>query len=175
MPRLRVRRDGDGYGRAMEPSQSQPLDALLGAGTSVMVGTATASGEFEFRPLTVAAVHGDEVDILVDTTAEWARRFDGGEPVLVTLSNDRDNTWASLHGTASMSTDAERIDELWNPAAEAYFDDGRDSPGIAVMQIDVTAGRYWSAPSGRLGSLVSMVRAAIGDPGDGTEHGDVAL
>jgi hypothetical protein len=164
---------------------AQPLDQLLAPGDTVMIGTerpsAPAVGSIsigtilDFRPLTVARVHDDCIDILVDGGAEWARRFDPDDRVHVTVAKDRDNTWVSLVANGRLSTDSALIDELWNPMASAYFEDGRDTPDIAAMCITVGDGRYWSSPSGRIGSLVSMVRALAGDPEQSGEHGDVAL
>ena len=74
-----------------------------------------------------------------------------------------------------MSSEPALIDELWNPAAEAFFDEGRDSPGIAVLGMTGSSGRYWSSPSGRLGSVIAMIKAKLGDPEESGEHGDVAL
>jgi len=56
-----------------------------------------------------------------------------------------------------------------------YFDNGRDSPGIAVLRITAEHGTYWSSASGRIGSVISMVKAWIGDPEQSGEHGEVKL
>ena len=77
--------------------------------------------------------------------------------------------------SASTTTDLALIDELWNPFAGAYFDQGRDTPGIAVMRIDADQGRYSTTPSGRVGSLISMVKAKLGGAEQSGEHGDVRL
>jgi general stress protein 26 len=92
--------------------------------------------------------------------------------VLVTLGDNRDNTWLWLRGQADLSYDDAAIDRLWNPAAAAYFDNGRESAGIAVLSVRPTTGRYWTTGSGRLGALVSMVRAKLGSPEQSGEHGD---
>ena len=34
---------------------------------------------------------------------------------------------------------------------------------------------YWSTPSGRLGSLISIVKAKFGNPENSGKHGDVKL
>jgi general stress protein 26 len=91
------------------------------------------------------------------------------------MSDSRENNWVSLNARASLSSSAEKIDELWNVAAEAYFDDGRDSVGIAVLILKCSEGRYWSSPSGRIGSLVSMARAALGKPKDSGDSGSIDL
>jgi len=152
--------------------ESKPVSDLLDAGTTLMVGSST-HGTLAFRPLTVAGLDGDRVRILLDTDEEWVRELDATQTLQVTLSDDRKNNWAWMLGEFSMSTEPALIDELWTPFADAYFDNGRESAGIAVMTIDVTEGRYWSAPSGRLGSLVSAVKAKFGDAEEAGEHGDI--
>lgn len=153
----------------------RPLDDLLGAGSVIMLGTADDDGRWAFRPLTAARVHGSRMDVLVDTTEEWVAGIDAGSEVHVTVSDTKANTWADLRGRVDVSTDRDLVDELWSPPAAAYFDDGRDTPGIGAMMIDVSEGRYWSAPSGRLGSLLSMAEAMLGDPEeDAGDHGEVA-
>jgi general stress protein 26 len=155
-------------------SSLRSLDDLLEPGSTLMVGTTSGTGqEWQFRPLTVARVTGAQIDILLDTNEEWVTEFSDGEPVHATLSDNRSNDWSHLQGTATISRDEALIDELWNPFAGAYFEDGRDTPGIAVLRITVESGRYWSTPSGRIGSLISMVSAALGGSRASGERGDV--
>lgn len=151
----------------------KPLDELMKGGSTLMVGTGGA--ELEFRPMTVARVAGDTIEMLLDSDEEWVAALQDGDVAYVTMSDNRNNTWVSLSGTVSLSSDPALIDELWNPAAGAYFDDGRDTPGIAVLRVTGERGAYWSSPSGRLGSLISMVKAQFGDPEQTDAHGDVRL
>jgi general stress protein 26 len=164
------------------PDRPRPLTELMEPGSTLMVATpAVANGdergiELESRPLTVARVRGSQIEILLDTNEEWVARLRQGDRVHVTMSDNRKNTWVSLSGTASTTADPALIDELWNPFADSYFDNGRDSPGIAVMRIDAERGSYWSGPGGgRLGSLISLVKAKLGDPEQSGDHGDVAV
>src|SRR6476646_8744449 len=107
----------------------KPLDELLEPGSTLMVGTSEANGT-EFRPLTVARVRGARVEILLDTSESWASSVRDGDAVVVTMSDNRKNTWLWFRGTATTLTDPALIDELWSPMAAAYFDNGRDTPGI---------------------------------------------
>ena len=153
---------------------AKPLSELLEPGSTLMVGTGP-SESLDFRPLTVSRIDGDQIQILLDTTADWTKTLRQGDRVWITASDTRKNTWMSLVGTASTTTDEKLIDELWNPFAEAYFDNGRESVGIAVMLVDGESGSYWTTPSGRLGSLISMVKAKLGRGEDAGEHGEVAV
>jgi general stress protein 26 len=154
---------------------AKPLDALMEPGTTVMLGTAEAADRIEFRPMTVARVSGDVIEILLDSNEQWARALADGDVAYVTMSDNRANTWVSLRGSLSVSADPALIDELWNPAAGAFFDDGRDTPGIAVLRIAAERGAYWTSPGGRIGSVIAMVKAKLGDAEQSGEHGDVSL
>ena len=154
--------------------EPKALGDLLDVGTTMMVGTEAPDG-VAFRPLTVASVDADRIGILVDMTAPWAAALQDGDAVHVTVSDTRHNLWLWLVGRATVTTDPAVIDELWNPFAGAYFDEGRDSPGIGVMYVHGESGSYWSTPSGRIGSLISLVKAKLGDPEESGSHGDLAL
>ncbi len=91
----------------------------------------------------------------------------------VSISDVRKNTYVSLQGRAAVSLDADEIDRLWSPAAAAYFD-GKEDPGLAVLRFDATGGEYWDAPSGRIGSLLALVRAAVSGAEAAGEQGSVA-
>lgn len=151
------------------------LDELVGPGDTIMVGTQDADGGISFRPLTVTEVSDGRIVYLVDGTADWTRTLEQGDVAYSTVSKDRDNTYASLVGRVELTRDSNRIDELWNPFAEAYFDGGRDDSDILVVTVDHSSGTYWTGPSGRMGSLISLVRAALGDASDAGDHGEVAL
>ena len=160
--------------RDAQTETDQPLHDLLEPGSTLMVGTTEADGT-QFRPLTVARATGGRVEILLDTAESWAGALRDGDAVQVTMSDNRTNTWLWFRGTASTLTDSQHIDELWNPMASVYFDDGRNTPGIAVLVIDADEGRYWTTPSGRVGSLISMIKAKVAGADASGEHGDIAI
>jgi general stress protein 26 len=167
--------DRTGYDVPMDDDTEKSLEELLEPGSTLMVGTAVEPDTWDFRPLTVAHVRGPRVQIPLDTNEDWVRAFHGGDRVHVTMGDTRTNTWLSYRGTASITADDALIDQLWNPFAAAYFDEGRDSPGIAVMQIDASEGRYWSTTSGRVGALLSIIKAKLGRPEDAGQHGAIGF
>ena len=161
----------------MESTRETPrsLDDLLEPGSTLMVGTrARNQTDLEFRPLTVARVADGQIQVLLDTNEQWVADLVPPTPVEVTLSDTRSNDWAHLRGTATLTHDPALIDELWNPFAGAYFEDGRDTPGIAVFQVDVDSGRYWSSPSGRVGSLISTIKAKVSGAESAGDHGSIS-
>jgi general stress protein 26 len=156
-----------------EPEETKSLADLMDPGTTLMVATMRPTGRFDSRPLTVADVSNNTIRVLIDTSAAWAKEILGGVDAHVTLSDNRKNTWASLTTSVEITDGNAEINELWNPFASAYFDDGRNSAGIGVMHIRVESGTYWTSPSGRLGSIISMIKAKVGSPNESGDHGRV--
>ena len=157
------------------PDGVKALDELAAPGDTMMVGTRDADGGISSRPLMVTEVTDGRIVYLVDGTADWTRTLATGDVAYSSLSKERDNVYVSLTGRVEMTRDSNRIDELWNPFAEAYFDGGRECGDILVVTVDHSSGTYWTGPSGRIGSLISFVRAALGDASDAGDHGEVAL
>jgi general stress protein 26 len=159
------------------PATTDPdkaLADLVSPGTTVMLTTADQRGRLDSRPITVAKVDGTVSSYLIDSTAAWVPALRSTPSVHLTVSDDRHNAYVSVNGLASLSDDQSTIDALWNPAAAAFFDGGREDPNITVLRVDATEGQYWTAPSGRIGSLVSMLKAKFGEAEAAGEHGEVA-
>lgn len=157
----------------MTNEPGKPLSELFDGGDTVML-TTMIGDEHTSRPMTIADVDGDRLSMLVDTTASWYLAVASGTAVVhVTLSDVRHNDYAALNGTATVTAERAEIDRLWNPGASAFFD-SKDDPNLAVLHFDVSDGEYWTAPSGRIGSLIAMARAAVaGDDASG-EQGPIA-
>ena len=158
----------------MDTHESKAVNDLMEPGATLMVGS-HVSGKLEFRPLTAGRVSEALIEILVDGSEDWVKCIVSGDPVYVTLSDTRQNTWVSLNGNMSTTTDPSTIDELWSSFASVYFDNGRATPGITVLRIECHDGQYWSTASGRIGTLISAVKAALGSPENSGSRGKLKL
>lgn len=68
-----------------------------------------------------------------------------------------------LSGRASISTDREKIEELWTPIIRTWFTQGIDDPRITVLRITPSDGYYWGTKNGGAIAFAKMlVGAALG-------------
>jgi general stress protein 26 len=157
---------------AHDEHPTKSLTDLLDGGDVVMLMTMIGPTHSS-RPLTVAGVDGRRISMLVDRTVDWAVAIgDPGTVVHIAASDQRSNVYLSLNGTASVVPDRTEVERLWNPAAAAFFD-GKTDPAAAVLHFDVADGEFWDAPSGRIGSAVAVLKAAVtGNPAG--DHGTVS-
>lgn len=96
--------------------------------------------------------------------------------VNVAFSNPKAQSYVSLSGTAELVRDKAKIEELWEPALKAWFPDGVDTPDIALLRVTAHKGEYWDAPSGKIATAVSLVKAlATGETAHPGENKQVDL
>jgi len=83
-----------------------------------------------------------------------------------------DNGWVSIAGTATVSKDRAMIDQLWNRHAEAWFENGKDDPTVALLKVKADSAEYWSVESGKVVSAIKYAKAII--TGERPDVGDNA-
>lgn len=67
----------------------------------------------------------------------------------------------SVFGSASITTDRRKIDELWNDIAKAWFPEGKEDPRVTVIKVVPEEGYYWDTKDGKLVSILKIAASAI--------------
>jgi general stress protein 26 len=126
----------------MSDSEIDIVTKILKAARTAAVTTRTAEGALHSRPL--AVLEDDFAGKLWFFTADpSAKTADVAANPEVNVSVGDGKGWLSLSGTAEVTRDPAKIDEYWNPWAEAYFEGGREDPSVALLEIDVDTIEYW--------------------------------
>jgi len=80
---------------------------------------------------------------------------------IATFTAKGHDLFASIHGNLSVSTDRADIDRLWNPYVEAWFEQGKDDPRIALLRLDTEEAQIWLNGS----SIAAGIKRLLGrDP-----------
>jgi general stress protein 26 len=79
----------------------------------------------------------------------------------VNVAIQADDGWLSIAGTATVSHDQEMIDELWNKEAQAWFENGKDDPSVALLCVDADTAEYWTNESPKVVSAVKYAKAMV--------------
>lgn len=130
-------------------SDLQTIRGILTSARTAVVTTQAASGELHSRPLALLTGGPDGVDAFERSiffftedpspkTEEISRHPD----VNVAVAADGDG-YLSMSGRASIDRNQVRIDQLWNPWAEAWFEGGRKDPRVALLRVDVDTVELW--------------------------------
>jgi general stress protein 26 len=132
-------------------------------------------------PLHVSPMRVQEADyegrLWFFSTADSVRNkhIEADPRVQLIFTNTPDMEFLTVFGTASISTDRELIDRLWNGLIEAWFD-GKDDPNISLICVQPSAAHYWDTEGGRLVTMAKILtRAATGSHIEIGHEGDLIV
>jgi general stress protein 26 len=84
--------------------------------------------------------------------------------------------YMSIEGTAKVSRDQRKIDQLWNPICKAWFPDGKNDPNITVIQVSPSGGHYWDTKHGTMITFAAIAASALtGKQLDAGVEGDLKV
>ena len=144
-------------------SAVEKMKALAkGASTCFFCTSLQAAGGFATRPMSVQAV--DDRGILWFLSASDSRKNEElrkDNKVQLLFQGSAHSEFMTLFGTATISTNKEKIRELWEPILKTWFTGGVDDPRITVLEIAPDSGYYWSTKHGRAVALAKMAIGAM--------------
>ncbi|MDQ2661986.1 MAG: pyridoxamine 5'-phosphate oxidase family protein [Actinomycetota bacterium] len=159
----------------MEHEEHDRIADLVTAADIALLTTRGTDGRLHSRPL---AVLQDEFDgriwFLVQEPSEKTLEISADPGVNVSFASKKG--YLSLAGDARVTRDEAKVDELWGPAAEAWFEGGREDPAIAVLEVIPVSAEYWAKTEPGVFSLIKATKAMItGEQPDIGENRTVGL
>lgn len=92
-----------------------------------------------------------------DLVAELA---DGPKPAIHVVGEDSEGLWARIEGQLELSDDREKLDEIWNSTASAWFEGGQEDPDLRLLKFSITEAEIWNSTGG-LGFLYQIAKANL--------------
>jgi general stress protein 26 len=124
-----------------------------------LLATVDAEGHVVSRPLAIVDRDFDgAVYFFVQKSSHKVHDIEN-EPQ-VNIGVDTSKGWLSISGTATLTQDPAAIDELWNTGAEAWFDQGRDDPEVALLKVDAHTVESWTSTEPKAVTLFKYAKAA---------------
>ena len=95
----------------------------------------------------------------------------GSEVANLCVSDPSANIYANVNGAVRLVDNPEKLDELWNVFASAWFKDGRDDSSVRLIQMRPARAEVW-ATEGAAAFLYDIAKANMSDQmPDGGDHG----
>ena len=135
----------------------------------------TTSGSSGARPMSVQQVddEGNMWFLSADDSHKNAE-IERDPTVQLFFQGSKHSDFLTVSGTASISRDKAKIEELWEPIVKTWFTEGKDDPRITVIKVAPTGGYYWDTKHGMAVAGVKMlVGAAIGKTLDDSIEGEL--
>lgn len=94
----------------------------------------------------------------------------------VTFSAPDNGDYLALSGRIASTAERQRIAELWNPGADAWFPGGAGDPNVRALCFEPEQAEYWDEPGNQMVMKVELDRARQrGERPQIGAHGKVTL
>jgi general stress protein 26 len=155
------------------------LKELISGIRVAMMTTINGDGTLHSRPMWTQKIEFDG-DLWFFTNASSPKSLELQSDSHVTLcyADPDDNRYVSVYGRGQMVHDREKAEQLWSEAYRAWFPEGLDDPGLALIRVPVERAEYWDSPSSKVVHLLGFIKAGLTGksyrPGP-EEHGELSV
>ena len=121
-------------------------------------------GSLQGHPLTTQNKSLDEGSVLyffISQKSEMAARLREDSNVNVAYADTDADSYVSIAGTAHLSSDRSRLEQLWSPMAKAWFPGGAGDPDLLLLEVRINHAEYWNVKDSKMTQLFKMARAAV--------------
>lgn len=156
----------------------EKVNELVKRAKTCFFGTANATGDSSgARPMSVQKVD-DEGNLWFLSANDSHKNLEIAQDPSVKLffQGSPHSDFLQLEGTATITTDRAKIEELWEPIVKTWFTEGVDDPRITVIKVEPLRGYYWDTKHGTaVAGIKMLIGAAIGKTMDDSIEGTLTV
>ncbi|WP_367870642.1 pyridoxamine 5'-phosphate oxidase family protein [Luteolibacter sp. Populi] len=94
--------------------------------------------------------------------------------VQLIFSNNSKHEYLAVYGTAEITNDIDKVDELWSSMVKTWFPQGKDDPNLTLIRVCPEKVHYWDVKDGKLVAMAKILLGAVtGHPQDIGIEGDL--
>ena len=144
-----------------------------------MLTTLDAAGNLVSRPMSTRQMDdaGDIWFFTLDDTKKVAEaEADPGHDVGLAYIDAKGHRYVSVAGRAEVVHDRAKMEELYSADLKIWFEDGLETPGIALLRVTPVECEFWEPRHGKLVAAAGMLKALVtrDTPDDTMSHGRVS-
>jgi general stress protein 26 len=128
-----------------------------------MLTTIDENGDLHSRPMSSNGQIDPNGDLWFFTSASSHKVSEvaNSPKVNVSFADPENQKYISTSGTAELTRDRRKIEELWKPEFKIWFPKGKDDPEIALLRVGLEKAEYWDSSSSTAGYVLSLVSSLI--------------
>ncbi|MCI2394048.1 pyridoxamine 5'-phosphate oxidase family protein [Aliiroseovarius sediminis] len=83
------------------------------------------------------------------------------EQIHYLVSSDKEGLYADVTGKLSVEADQDKLEEVWNAMAAAWFEDGKTDPSVRLLKLQPQSAEVWIATDSSAAFLIEMAKAGM--------------
>lgn len=127
-----------------------------------MMTTQDAAGNLVSRPMSTREMDANR-DIWF-FTADDTKKVDEVEAdhdLGLSYADAKGMRFVSIAGRASVVHDRAKMEQLYTPSLDIWFEDGLDTPGIALLKVTPVQVEFWEPAHGKIVMAAGMLKALV--------------
>lgn len=105
---------------------------------------------------------GRKIWFLSDKNSETVKDLQKNPQVNLSYTTSDEKDFVSISGKATLTDDKEKINELWNPIYNAFYEHGKEDPNIELICVECHGAEYWLSGNSVV-NVIKMTAAALQD------------
>ncbi len=135
-------------------------DLIDDVGTAMLV--TDRDGQLRSRPMK-GKLYRDSCEIwfLTERISGKTNEISSDQSTNLTYACPEKETYISISGRAQIEKDADKIDDLWGPWANAWLQCDKDDPKVAAIRFTPHVAEFWSSPESAIVQTWELVKANL--------------
>jgi len=93
--------------------------------------------------------------------SEKNKEIEQDSTVQLFFAHPAKGSYMVVNGDASITTNRAKIEELWTPAVEIWFEKGKDDPNISLIKVTPSSAYFWDTDGNRMINLIKMAASFV--------------
>lgn len=129
-----------------------------------MMSTINSKGDLHAWPMTTSEISlgGKEIWFIGDKTSDVVKDIQDNPKVGLSYATQDEKNYVSISGNAELSNDKAKLDELWSPVYNAFFEHGKEDETVQLIKIVPHGAECWLSGSSTI-NVFKMAAAALQD------------
>lgn len=140
-----------------------------------MLTTTEPDGSIDSRPMYTFKIEDDGlIWMFARKSSRKTTEIELNPHVVLNYSDPTNDLYVTVKGTASVTRDPLKIEELWNDRYKTWFPYGKEDPELCLLRVQPDKAEYWDTPDLLLAQIVSLVKNTItGKVNEEGEHKEI--
>ncbi|MEN6669789.1 pyridoxamine 5'-phosphate oxidase family protein [Psychrobacter sp. B38] len=129
-----------------------------------MMSTVNSEGDLHAWPMTTSetSIGGKEIWFIGDKTSDVVKDIQNNPKVGLSYASQDEKNYVSVSANAELSTDKDKLDDLWTPVYDAFFEHGKEDPNVQLIKVVPHGVECWLSGSSTI-NMFKMAAAALQD------------
>ncbi len=140
-----------------------------------MFSTVNATGDVHAWPMTTTKADLDNQAIwfIGDKNSDLVADLKINKRVGLSYATQDEKNYLSLSANAEFVDDKQKLEELWSPVYDAFFEQGKEDDDIQLIKVIPHGAEYWTSGSSLINTF-KMIKAMVQEGETAEDMGDNA-